>query len=71
MQTIAFFSCRPLSTLIGHVPLLYYVFEEFWHDCSKLVGVVQNGPVLFFIALKIHADRAVAKDERVCEMNTK
>jgi len=37
-------------------PLLYYVFEESWHACPKCDHVVQQGLVLFWIVLKIHAE---------------
>jgi len=40
---------------IGYVPLLYYVFEEPWY-ISKLLSIVQNGPVLFSIPSKIRAE---------------
>jgi len=53
MQTVAF---SFLFVLIGYVPLLYHVFGEFWHACLMLLGVVQNGRVLFLIDLKIHAE---------------
>ena len=43
-------------TLTGFVPLLYYVFEESWHAYPTCEGVVWQGLVLYWIALKIHAE---------------
>ena len=43
-------------TFIGYDLSLCRVLKEFW---SESAGAVQNGTVLFFIALKVHAGQSL------------